>query len=398
MNKDVKKILIMLVFYSLSAGMLYNFQELWMTTNNLTVKTISVVYSLCALLTVSTIFICSNILKQNKLKWFLSVLIYIKVLLILALSILNSSGLNVLIKLLIMIDYIIDVEILISIYPLITIITKDDKVFAKKGIIYTLFYYTGAIITAILLGKVVAGIEVTYNFYLLLSAISLLISFIILRCVNINKYLVNNEKDLDEDVMNKLFNKLKKDKISLNYLLYVFNGNISYYAINSLVLTLLINNLSITPSNTSFLLLGLGILASLIALLILSKLTLKNNYVNIGIKFIGRLITYLLVIMFNSKITILISIIYTRILTESYSHITDAPYVNRFDSDLQLTFCNLKEMVGYLSRSIGTIICGIAITVNIRFAYLIALIFVIIQIIFAFRALYLRNKEGLYDR
>lgn len=395
MNKDVKKILIMLVFYSLSAGMLYNFQELWMTTNNLTVKTISVVYSLCALLTVSTIFICSNILKQNKLKGFLSILIYIKVLLILSLSILNSSGLNILIKLLIMIDYIIDVEILISIYPLITIITKDDKVFAKKGIIYTLFYYTGAIITAILLGKVVAGIELTYNFYLLLSALSLLVSFIILRSVDINKYLVNNKKEIDEDIMHKLVSKLKKDKISLNYLLYVFNGNISYYAINSLVLTLLINNLSITPSNASFLLLGLGILASFIALLILSKLTLKNNYINIGIKFLGRLFTYLLVIIFNSKITILISIIYTRILSESYSHITDAPYVNRFDSDLQLTFCNLKEMVGYLSRSIGTLICGIAITVNIRFAYLIALIFIIVQIIFAYRALYLRNKEGV---
>ena len=395
MNKDVKKILIMLVFYSLSAGMLYNFQELWMTTNNLTVKTISVVYSLCALLTVSTIFICSNILKQNKLKGFLSILIYIKVLLILSLSILNSSGLNILIKLLIMIDYIIDVEILISIYPLITIITKDDKVFAKKGIIYTLFYYTGAIITAILLGKVVAGIELTYNFYLLLSALSLLVSFIILRSVDINKYLVNNKKEIDEDIMHKLVSKLKKDKISLNYLLYVFNGNISYYAINSLVLTLLINNLSITPSNASFLLLGLGILASFIALLILSKLTLKNNYINIGIKFLGRLFTYLLVIIFNSKITILISIIYTRILSESYSHITDAPYVNRFDSDLQLTFCNLKEMVGYLSRSIGTLICGIAITVNIRFAYLIALIFIIVQIIFAYRALYLRNKVGV---
>ena len=178
-------------------------------------------------------------------------------------------------------------------------------------------------------------------------------------------------------------------------MLYVFNGNVSFYAINSLVLTLLINNLSITPSNASFLLLGLGICAAFIALLILSKLTLKNNYINIGIKFIGRLLTYLLVILFNSKITILVSIIYTRILSESYSHITDAPYVNRFDSDLQLTFCNLKEMVGYLSRGIGTFICGIAITVNIKFAYLIAIIFVIIQVYFAYRALYLKNKEGI---
>lgn len=391
MNKDIKKILIMLAFYSLSAGMLYNFQELWMDSNELSVKTISVVYSICALLTVSTIFICSNVLTQNRIRRFISILMYMKVLLILTLFLLDTSGLKFFIKLFIMIDYIIDVEILISVYPLISIIEKDDKVFARKGIIYALFYYLGAIISAVLLGKVIGGIKVTYNFYLLLSAISLLIAYIFLRNVDIYKY-INDEKT-DNDIMSKLLKKLKKDKISQNYLLYVFNGNISYYAINSLVLTLLINNINIEPSNASYILLLLGILSSVIAMIILFKLTLKNNYINIGIKFIGRLITYLLVILFNNKLFILISIIYTRILAESYSHITDAPYVNRFSKDLQLSFCNLKEMVGYLSRGIGTLICGIAITVNLKFAYLISIIFIVIQIYFAYKALYLRNKE-----
>ena len=393
MNKDVKKILIMLAFYSLSAGMLYNFQELWMGSNELSVKTISIVYSICALLTVSTIFICSNLLTQKRLRRFISILMYIKVLLILTLFLLNTSGLHFLIKLFIMIDYVIDVEILISVYPLISIIEKNNKVFARKGIIYSLFYYIGAIISALLLGKVIKGIEISYNFYLLISAISLLIAYIILRRVDIYKYIKEDNKD--NDIMDKLLKLLKKDKISINYLLYVFTGNISYYAINSLVLTLFINTINIEPSNASYILLFLGILSSIVAMIILNKLTLKNNYINIGIKFIGRLLTYLLVIIFNNKLFLLISIIYTRILSESYSHITDAPYVNRFSQDLQLSFCNLKEMVGYLSRGIGTLICGIAITVNLRFAYLIALIFVIIQIYFAYKALYLRNKEDI---
>ena len=393
MNKDVKKILIMLAFYALSAGMLYNFQELWMGSNELSVKTISIVYSICALITVSIIFICSNLLTQKRLRRFISILMYIKVLLILALFLLNTSGLYFLIKLFIMIDYVIDVEILISVYPLISIIEKDDKVFAKKGIIYTLFYYIGAIISALLLGKVIKGVEISYNFYLLLSAISLLIAYIFLRSIDIYKYITIEKTD--NDIMDKLIKILKKDKISKNYLLYVFNGNISYYAINSLVLTLFINNINIEPTNASYILLFLGILSSIIAMIILNKLTLKNNYINIGIKFIGRLLTYLLVIIFNNKLFILISIIYTRLLSESYSHVTDAPYVNRFSQDLQLSFCNLKEMVGYLSRGIGTYICGIAITVNLRFAYLIALIFVIIQIYFAYKALYLKNKEDL---
>ena len=391
MNKDIKKILLMLAFYSLSAGMLYNFQELWMGANELSVKTISIVYSICALITVSTIFICSNLLSPKRLRRFISILLYIKVLLILSLFLLDTSGLKFIIKLFIMIDYVIDVEILISVYPLISIIEKDDKIFAKKGLIYTLFYYIGAILSALLLGKIIGEIEITYNFYLLLSSICVLIAYIFLRSVNIYNYLKEEKKD--NDIMSKLINRLKSDKISINYLLYIFNGNISYYAINSLVLTLLISNLQISASTSSYMLLGLGILSSLLGLLILSKLTLKNNYINIAIKFIGRMITYLLVILFTNKVTILISIVYTRILSESYSHITDAPYINRFSNDLQLSFCNLREMVGYLSRGIGTFICGLAITINIKFAYFVALVFIIVQLYFAYKVLYLRNRE-----
>ena len=393
MNKDVKKLLVMFAFYSLSSGMLYNFQELWMGTNELSINSISLVYSICALLTVSTIFICSNILKAKYLRRFLSILMYSKVLLILLLFLLDTSGEKFLIKLLIMLDYVIDVELAISAYPLISIVEKSDKTFAKKGLIYSLFYYIGAILTAFLLGKSIGFIEISYNFYLLMAAISLLIAYIILRCVDVNKYLKKDNKE-DSDALDKIVSIAKKDKITKNYLLYIFTGNISFYTINSLVLTLLVTNLSIEPSTASYLLLGLGILASIIGIIILSKLTLKNDYINIGIKFIGRMITYLLVVLFTHKVVILIAIIYTRVLSESYSHVTDAPYINRFDGDLQLAFCNLKEMVGYFSRAIGTYLCGFAITLDLRMAFLIAFVFVSIQIYFAYKSLRLRKEEG----
>ena len=391
MNKEKKKILIMLAFYSLSVGILYNFQELWMSNNELSIRTIGIVYSLCALITVSVIFICSNLLKSKYLKKFISILMFIKVLLIIVLYLLDSSGEKFWIKLLIMLDYVIDIEILISVYPLISTINKNNHIFAKKGLIYTFFYYIGAILTSVLIGRNILSKEITYNFYLILSSIFLLIAFIILQCINMNKYTINEDKN--NNVMDKLIGILKHDIISKNYLLYIFTGNISFYAISSLVLTSLITNLNIAPNNASFFLLGLGILASLIGMLILSKLTLKNNYINIGIKLIGRFLTYLLVVIFCNKITILLAIIYTKIFSESYSHITDAPYINRFDNDLQLSFCNLKEMVGLLSRAIGTFICGFAISINIKIAYLIAALFVGIQVYYAYKALKLRNGD-----
>jgi len=80
-------------------------------------------------------------------------------------------------------------------------------------------------------------------------------------------------------------------------------------------------------------------------------------------------------------------------LAESYTHITDAPYINRFSSDEQLAFCNLKEMVNYLSRAIGNLLCGIAITLGAKYNFIFALIFIIVQLVFAFNALYLYNQE-----
>ena len=64
MNKEVKKIFWVLGLYALSGGVFYNFQELWMASNSLSVKTIGTVYSICALLSVSTIFLCSNLMED----------------------------------------------------------------------------------------------------------------------------------------------------------------------------------------------------------------------------------------------------------------------------------------------------------------------------------------------
>ena len=40
-----------------------------------------------------------------------------------------------------MLDYVLDVEIYASIYPMISLVSKDDKIYAKRGIYYSTFYY-----------------------------------------------------------------------------------------------------------------------------------------------------------------------------------------------------------------------------------------------------------------
>jgi len=393
MNKEVKRILIVLGLYALSGGLFYNFQELWLASNNLSTKTIGTVYSLCALLSVSTIFLCSNLIKQDKLKKFTCSLLLLKSIIIFSLFLLNNSGLNILIKFLIMMDYVADVEIYACIYPMITLITKNDKIYASRGIIYEISYYVAILLTGFLLGKTILLVNINYNFYLLLGAAAIFISFLVLKNTNLEQYYKKVKQNKDNTILKKLINKIKNDKISKNYLLFVFMGEISYYSISSLLITLLTNYLSFTPSSASIIILVLGILSTIVGTLILTKLTAKNDYINISIKYLGRFLTYLLAALTGSKIMILLAIIYMVLTSISYSHVTDAPYINRFDGEYQLSFCNLTEMIGYFSRSIGTFLCGYAIVINVRYIFVIALIFVALQLYFGYKALYLRNKE-----
>ena len=393
MNKDVKRIFIVLFFYALSGGVFYNFQELWMAENNLSTQTIGIVFSLCALLTVSTIFLCSNLIDRKKLKGFSCFLLLLKTLIIFALFLLHNSGLSVIIKFLIMADYVIDTEIYACIYPMVAYITKSDKIYAMRGLIYSYAYYGGTLLTSLLLGKTISALNINFNTYCLIGSILMLVSYIILKNTDLEKYYKKQKKDNSNEVFYQVLGKVKKDKITQNYLGFVLFENASYNSINGLLILLLTSSLGFSASGASNFKLILGIIAVFLATLILEKLTFKNNYINISIKFVGRLILYLLAFLSNNKIFFLMAIIFVRLLSESYSHVTDAPYVNRFSADEQLAFCNLKEMVNYLSKAIGNLMCGIALAMGTRYNFLFALIFIVFQTFFAFKALKLYNKE-----
>lgn len=390
MNKDIKKILCVLALYALAGGIFYSFQELWLVDNHMSVKTIGIVMSLCSLLSVSVIFLCSNIIKERHLKKFLQILILLKILILALLFILNNTGLNILIKFFTMVDYIVDVELYAVIYPLITIIEKNDKIYALRSILYDAGYYIGVLFTALMLGRLIGSIEITYNTYCIIAAFILIIAYIILVRIDIAKYPVKDNNN--ENIISDLNRRLKKDKISKVYLSYILMNQISYYSINGLVLTVLVSYLSFSAQAASNFNLILGLASVLVASIILAKLTFKNDYVNITIKLGGRLALYILACFFPLKWILLVTIIYVRLLSSAYQNVIDAPYVNRFDSQEQLAFYNIKEMVSYLGRSIGTGICGLALTIGLRYNFLAAAIFNLIALILSIYAVKLRRK------
>ena len=382
-NKEIFKLFLVLIFFSLSGGIYYNFQEIWLAENGLSVSSISIVYSLCALITVSSIFLCSNIIKQNK---------FIKSFTIFSLFLLNNSGYNVIIKFLIMVDYALDVEIYACIYPMISLISKSDKIYAARGLTYSFVYYLGVALSALLLGKMIGSFKINNNIYVLIGAILSLLSLLVLLFTDLDKY--NKTDKSERNLLFKLLGKIKKDKISIMYLISSLVGQISYSCVLGMQISLLVNLYGVTSQIASMIYLVLGISASVFGFIVLWKLTFKNNYVNISIKLLGRAIVYFLALVFSKNIFYVIALIYPAFTAESHTHIIDAPYINRYEDKFQLAYCNLKDMTSYAGKALGVLICGIGITYGIKYIFGFALAFVTIQLILCYTCLYLRNKEG----
>ena len=124
MQKQLKYVLFALGFFALSRGLWYNFQSLWLQQNGLSIKTISIVTSLAAFGSVSLMLMLFNYITKSRIKKFIEILLSSKIFILILLFLLNGTKLFIPIKLLIFLDIVMDTEILISIYPLLTLFKK----------------------------------------------------------------------------------------------------------------------------------------------------------------------------------------------------------------------------------------------------------------------------------
>lgn len=389
MNKNIKKLFALTAILAIGEGMFYNLIELWIQSNNMSITTTSRVLSLSALITVSVIFLCSNIIKTKHIKRFVASILLTRSFILTCLFFLYQSGYNIPIKFLIMVDYALSVEIVVSIYPLMAFFNKDDKLYAKKALIYEICYYISSFITGYLVGKTIFNYQFNYNSYTIISALCLFITFLIINKIDIP----DKRTDDHNNLLINLLSKIRKDKISLLYFGYIITNDISFYALSGMLITILTKHFGLIPSTASSVKLGFAIIAVGIGTLILYKLTLKNNYLNLSIKLVGRIICYALPVIWFNTTTIIIGLLYTVLTSSAYVHVTDAPYVNRFNNEEQLAFANLKEMIGYASRALGTFICGLGIVYGLRYNFIIALIFTSICTVFAMISLHYLNIE-----
>ena len=387
--KDENKILVMLAFFSISKGLWENFRQLWLQDNNLDVTQISQILSIASLCCVIALIVFSKKLSLNKIKSVLSFSIFMKALCLLVLYILNHSGQTAIINGLVILDTIFEKIIIISIYPFIVTIKKDDKLYSKRKLVEYLFSDIGVLVGGVAIGRTLGNFLISYIICLLISIIFLLMAFITI--LNIKKPVIQ-KKSIE---LKETLKYISKDKIVKIYVLDYLIGNIAMNTGLGLKMLMLTNILKFSDSTATKYLLLVGLLADLIGIIVLKYLTGKNDYISISIKFGIRFLLYSLVFLTNNLVVCFVAITWSILIQTAYENITDAPYINRVDNEYQMLFTNIRYIVGLIGTSIGLYFAGVTYNMGIRYMLGLSAFFMIFQISIAYYAIYLRKKESI---
>lgn len=385
-SKEENKILLMLALFSIGVGLWGNFRQLWLQENNFTVSNISRILSLASLVSAICIFISARKLKLDKLKLFITIMLSLKIVSMLIMFGINGYNLNFLLKMLIIFDIVSEKFIILSIYPMILTIRKDDKLYSKRKLVEYLFRDIGVLIGGVFIGKTIFNLKINYNVCLFISLLFLLLSLIIYDHIKINV-------------------KLKKTKISLKKLLhnkiitlYFIDYIIANIAINiglGLKMLMLTNQLNFSASLATNCLLIIGLLADIFGIIALKFLTPKNDYLTITIKFGIRGLLYFIALIFNNSILIIIAMFWSIFISTAYENKTDGVYINSIANEYQLFFTDIRYMVGIAAESFGLYLAGVMYKYGANAMLGLSSLFVLIQLIIAYILIYMRTNDKM---
>lgn len=384
-SKTENKILIILLLFSISIGLWNNFRQLWMQDNGLNPTEISQIISFGTLFCVIGILIFSKYIKLDKIKNFITIALFFKVINLVILFFINHTSLSSCINLSIISDIIIERLIIISIYPLIVTIKKSNTLYSKRKLVEYTGRDLGVLVGGFIIGKTILGIVFNYNVCLFISIAFSIISLLILVKVKVENVEIKPSKD-------NIFKYIFTNRFRTTYIIYYLIGQIAYSTALGLKMLTLTNYLKFSDSAATQYFLVIGLLADLIGIIALKFLTPKNDSITITIKFGIRFIGYSFAFLSNNMIVIILAMSWSLLISTAYENVTDAPYINSIELDKQLAFTNLRYMIGSLGEAIGTFLCGIMYAMGLRYMFGLSAFFMLAQLTLAYVLIHQRRK------
>ena len=382
-----RKILAMLAFFSTSVGLWENFRQLWLQDNGFTAADVSIMTSVGLMLSVVGVIFVGYRLKMRHLKAFMTIVLGIKLVDLLVLRGLDASVNFWAMSICTVVDVITSYLIVASVYPLITVVIKNNEIYSKRKLVEYWFRDIGVLVGGVMLGQTVFGSLIDYNACLVISVI-----FLSLAVLTMSSFKVKpTEKETPRN--DSILKYVLKSKLQVCYMIYAFLAAMSFAAALGLKMLVLTNYLEFSAGTATNYLLIVGILSDVVGVLALKYFTPKNDYVTITLKFSIRLLAYIIAIVAEDPFISMIAFTWSILISTAYEDVTDGCYINLVDNRHQLSYSTIKHVMSFAGEAMGMLLCGVMYDFGIGFILGASSIITVVQIGVAFYLVHLRHHR-----
>ncbi len=382
-----RKILAMLAFFSTSVGLWENFRQLWLQDNGFTAADVSIMTSVGLMLSVVGVIFVGYRLKMRHLKAFMTIVLGIKLVDLLVLRGLDASVNFWAMSICTVVDVITSYLIVASVYPLITVVIKNNEIYSKRKLVEYWFRDIGVLVGGVMLGQTVFGSLIDYNACLVISVI-----FLSLAVLTMSSFKVKpTEKETPRN--DSILKYVLKSKLQVCYMIYAFLAAMSFAAALGLKMLVLTNYLEFSAGTATNYLLIVGILSDVVGVLALKYFTPKNDYLTLTLKFGIRLLAYIIAIVAEDPFISMIAFTWSILISTAYEDVTDGCYINLVDNRHQLSYSTIKHVMSFAGEAMGMLLCGVMYDFGIGFILGTSSIITVVQIGVAFYLVHLRHHR-----
>lgn len=378
-------ILLMLAFFSTSVGLWENFRQLWLQDNGFSASDISNITGLGMVVSVIGIILVGRYLKMRQLKSFMSAILAIKVIFLVALSILNGSTQHSVINFCMILDVITTNLIVISVYPLMTTVIKNNRIYSQRKLVEYLFRDIGVLVGGVIIGQKIFGMILDYSGCLLVSMLFLAIAAWLM--LSFRPKAISRESRSHTSMLKFIL----RSRLQTTYMIYAYLAATSFAAALGLKMLILTGHLQLSVNaSTNFLLIA-GLLSDAIGIIALKYFTPKNDYITLTLKFGIRLLAYAIAVISDDAFIVLIAILWSLLSSTAYEDISDGYYINTVDNRHQFRYSTVKYVISYLGEATGLFFAGWMFDFGPGAILSLSAVITVAQMIVAYRLIYLRR-------
>lgn len=385
-SRLASQILIMLAFFSISAGLWTNFRQLWLQENGYSAGDISILTSVATFLSVGGILLIGWRLKPATLKSFMTGILILRFINSAIQFSLNNTEQFILIDVCAVIEIFTGYIIVASVYPLLTTVVKSNRVYSKRKLVEYLFRDVGVLIGGVLIGQNFAGLSVNYNTCLGVSMFFLAIAIYIMFKIKVKS------SESSSKVPKSAFKYVLKSKIQSFYMIYAFLSSTSFAAALGLKMLVLTDLLDFSASTATGYLLIAGLVGDALGIIALKFFTPQNDYITMTLKFGIRFCAYVVAVIAENPFVFLLAFTWALLSETAYEDVSDGHYINLVDNQHQLGYNTIKHVMNYLGEATGVLFCGWMFSFGLGAILGLAACIMVFQIGVAYYLIYLRHR------